>query len=188
MGSHSYVGLRGDFISQTFLLISICLLFGSSFFALADNSCDWHAANDAAPDFTHYDTEHDSDGDGIGCETITGNSTAIETTITLIELDETGSFVEETPQTAAQPPEDAPALSDAQPVPAAPSVRLLANSNFRAAPGLQFAIVGGGASGSIYEWTTAQLGPAGYIWYRLALPGGAGWIRGDLVDQLDYAG
>ena len=178
------------------LLLLFCVLVAP---AAADYDCDWHAANDGLPpDFAHYDAEHDSDGDGIGCETITGLSEAElglllgslpgETVVfhtPLIELDETGSYIEEAPPTAAQALDDAPAVSNAQPVPAVPSVRLRVNSNFRAAPGLQFAIVGGGAMGSVYEWTTAQLGPAGYIWYRLALPGGAGWVRGDLVDVLD---
>ena len=75
-------------------------------------------------------------------------------------------------------------MSDAQPVPAVPSVRLRVNSNFRAAPGLQFAIVGGGAMGSIYEWTAAQLDRAPMVWYELSLPNGEGWVRGDLVDLL----
>ena len=52
-------------------------------------------------------------------------------------------------------------------------------------PGLAFVIVGGGASGSVYQWTQAQYGSGGYIWYELVLPAGAGWVRGDLITLLD---
>ena len=145
---------------------------------LADYSCDWHEANDAEPDFAHYDAYHDSDGDGIGCELITGLPAVPETTITLVELDETGSFIEESTTPDPTPVPDAPAA-------AVPSVLLLVNSNFRQGPGLQYVIVGGGAADSIYQWTSAAYGNGGWIWYELVLPGGPGWVRGDLIRLLD---
>ena len=178
MGSCSCVGLRGNFISQTVFLVSLCLLLGGSHFTVAHNSCDWHETNDAEPDFAHYDAHHDSDGDGIGCELITGLPSIPETTTTLIELDETGSFIEESTTPVPTPEPETPAA-------AVPSVELLANSNFRRGPGLAFTIVGGGASGNVYQWTSAAYGSGGYIWYELALPAGAGWARGDLIRLLD---
>lgn len=151
---------------KTSLLITLFFLLVTP--VVADRNCGWHAANDDAPDFLHYDSLHDSDGDGIGCDTITDEGTAIETTITLIELDETGSFIEQSPT-----------------APAVPSVELLVNSNFRRGPGLAFAIVGGGSPGSVYQWTSVAYGSGGWIWYELVLPAGSGWVRGDLIRLLD---
>ncbi len=157
------------------IVLSFSLLVATT---VAHNSCVWHAANDVAPDFAHYDAEHDDDGDGIGCPTITGLPPVPETTTILIELDETGSYVEDTPTTA---PDTVPATTAS----AVPSVELLVNSNFRRGPGLAFVIVGGGAAGSVYQWAAAEYGADGYIWYRLVLPAGEGWVRGDLIRLLD---
>lgn len=172
--------LRGVLQGRVSQHVSLPIIFVFCFCLLvrAHNSCDWHAVNDIDPDFAHYDAHHDGDGNGFGCESITGEDTGVETTITLIELDETGSFIEESPAASTDPTPETSA-------PAVPSVELLANSNFRRGPGLAFAIVGGGASGSIYQWTQAQYGNGGYIWYELILPAGAGWVRGDLIRLLD---
>lgn len=130
--------------------------------AFADFSCNWHEANDLQPDFPHYDVVHDSDGDGIGCEQITGIAHASNLSEAEIA-----------------------AHMEILTTPAVPSVELLANSNFRRGPGLSFAIVGGGTTGSVYEWTSAQYGSSGWIWYKLVLPAGEGWVRGDLIKLLD---
>lgn len=153
----------------------------------AHNSCDWHAANDTEPDFLHYDTAHDSDGDGIGCEQITGlppDSGAEATTVVFAEVVAVGERVD--------PTEDEQAALDAEDEgDAGPSVALatlLVNSNFRRGPGLGYYIVGGGAAGSAYQWVQAQYGSGGYIWYQLSLPNGEGWVRGDLVEARSAEG
>ncbi len=143
--------------------------------AAADRDCDWHAANDAPPDYAHYDAVHDYDGDGIGCDTITG-----EAQIKPVTQEELDAIVEAVAEELETQPDDETAA-----VPSVPSVALRANSNFRSGPGLAFVTVGGGATGSVYEWTAAQYGAGGYIWYKLVLPAGAGWVRGDLVDLLN---
>jgi hypothetical protein len=152
----------------------------------ADNSCDWHEANDDPPAFEHYDAEHDNDGDGIGCEQITGISSADMESLLgpateevvyaePVPIGETVDLSEELPTAATDQEDDAPAI---------PSVRLRVNSNFRGGPGLAFPIVGGGARDSVYAWTDARYGINNYIWYHLILPDGRGWIRADLIDQL----
>ena len=157
-------------------LVSLGLLCVTT--VLADFSCDWHEANDFPPDFAHYDAKHDYDGIGFGCPLITGF--APEPVLTDAELD--ALFDVGVGENDAPHP---PTPRQRRPRPAVPSVELLANSNFRRGPGLAFVIVGGGASGSVYQWTQAQYGSGGYIWYELVLPAGAGWVRGDLITLLD---
>lgn len=140
---------------------------------LADFSCDWHEANDFPPDFSHYDAEHDYDGIGFGCPLITGF--AAEPVLTETEID--ALFAEYLNADPDPTPET--------PAPAVPSVELLANSNFRRGPGLAFVIVGGGSTGSVYQWSQAQYGSGGWIWYELVLPAGTGWVRGDLIQRID---
>lgn len=35
---------------------------------------------------------------------------------------------------------------------------------------------GDGSAGSVYEWTQAQYGSGGYLWYQLVLPAGEDWV------------
>ena len=152
----------------------------------ADRSCDWHLANDDSLDFAHYDSVHDRDGDGVGCDqmfgaapvtvstVVFGEELAVGERIELSELEDGALLVGGSD--AVDVADDDEGFSETA------AATLLVNSNFRRGPGLAYYIVGGGAAGSEYEWTQAAYGSGGYIWYELALPAGAGWVRGDLVD------
>ena len=154
--------------------------------AAADNTCEWHQGNDAEPEFAHYDSEHDDDGDGIGCDQITGLPPSEGSTVIFAEEVGVGETVDleelEGGDLPAGAVDDDEGVVDDEWADIA-SVTLLVNSNFRRGPGLAYVIVGGGAAGRRYQWTQAAYGNGGYIWYELALPAGAGWVRGDLVDR-----
>lgn len=65
--------------------------------------------------------------------------------------------------------------------PSVPVVELLYNANFRARPGVENSIVGGGRAGSRFPFVTTAGDKEGTHWHQVRLPRGWGWIRADLA-------
>ena len=69
--------------------------------------------------------------------------------------------------------------------PAVPVVELLHNSNFRARPGIENAIVGGGRAGVRFPFVITAGDNQGTHWHQIRLPRGWGWIRADLATLIN---
>jgi len=64
-------------------------------------------------------------------------------------------------------------------------VQLLHSANFRARPGIENAIVGGGRAGVRFPFVTTAGDSEGAHWHQVRLPRGWGWIRADLATLIN---
>ncbi len=97
----------------------------------------------------------------------------------LDECDDTTS--ESTPVSHASTPVSQNNAGHVQTPPLGPVVELLYNANFRARPGIENAIVGGGRAGRRFPFVTTAGDRDGTHWHQVRLPRGWGWIRADLA-------
>ena len=68
--------------------------------------------------------------------------------------------------------------------PTVPVIELLYDANFRARPGIENAIVGGGRAGRRFPYETTAGDDNGTDWHQIRLPLGWGWIRADLAELI----
>lgn len=86
---------------------------------------------------------------------------------------------DDTTTESASEPRNTSVVSHAPP--SIPVVELLHDANFRARPGIENAIVGGGRAGVRFPFVTTAGDNQGTHWHQVRLPGGWGWIRADLA-------
>ncbi len=164
-------------------LFLLCLLSAS--ITLADRTCSWHRSNPASAG--HYAAYHDRDGDGVGCEVLSRRSSSSHTSSTS-STSSSGSTTTSISTPTVTPTVEPVVMATPTPTasataPSTVTIRLLYNSNFRARPGIENSIVGGGLKGNTYTVVQTADDNAGNRWYQLRLPYGWGWVRSDLAED-----